>query len=111
MTMILGAIGLQAQPPGADFSFFIPMIAIFLIFYLLLIRPQQRRQKDHEKQLEAIERGDSVVTAGGIHGKVTGVTDDVLTIEIAAIKGERVRIKVARARIDSVSKTKGGEES
>jgi preprotein translocase subunit YajC len=111
MTMILGAIGLQAQSPGADFSFFIPMIAIFLIFYLLLIRPQQRRQKDHEKQLAAIERGDSVVTAGGIHGKVTGVTDDVLTIEIAAIKGERVRIKVARARIDSVSKAKGGEES
>lgn len=111
MTMILGAIGLQAQQPGADFSFFIPMIAIFLIFYLLLIRPQQRRQKDHEKQLAAIERGDSVVTAGGIHGKVTGVTDDVLTIEIAAIKGERVRIKVARARIDSVSKAKGGEES
>ncbi len=80
MTMTLGAIGLQAQAPGADFSFFIPMIAIFLIFYLLLIRPQQRRQKEQEKQ-------------------------------IAAIKGERVRIKVARARIDSVSKAKGGEES
>ena len=111
MTTILGAIGLQAQRPGADFSFFIPMIAIFLIFYLLLIRPQQRRQKDQEKQLGGIERGDSVITAGGIHGKVTGVTEDVLTVEIAALKGERVRVKVARAKIDSVSKAKGGEES
>ena len=111
MSTILGAIGLQAQRPGADFSFFIPMIAIFLIFYLLLIRPQQRRQKDQEKQLAGIERGDSVVTAGGIHGKVTGVTEDVLTVEIAALKGERVRVKVARAKIDSVSKAKGGEES
>ena len=98
---------LQASQPGGDLSIFFPMIAIFLIFYLLLIRPQQRRQKEHERMLTAIERGDQVVTAGGIHGKVTGVTDDVLTVEIAALKGERVRVKVARARIDSVTKAKG----
>ena len=51
MSTIPGAVALQAQQPGADFSFFIPMIAIFLIFYLLLIRPQQRRQREHEKEL------------------------------------------------------------
>ena len=107
MTMILGAIGLQAQAPGADFSFFIPMIAIFLIFYLLLIRPQQRRQKDHEKQLAAIERGDSVVTAGGIHGKVTGVTDDVLTVEIA----NNVRIKLNRSGVASRTASGEGDKS
>ncbi len=106
----LAAIPLQAQP-GGDFSFFVPMIAIFLIFYLLLIRPQQKRQKEHEAELAAIQRGDSVVTSGGIHGKVTGVTDDVLTVEIAALKGERVRVKVDRARVDRVIKAKEGEDS
>jgi preprotein translocase subunit YajC len=106
----LAAIPLQTQP-GGDFSFFVPMIAIFLIFYLLLIRPQQKRQKGHEEELAGIQKGDDVVTGGGIHGRVTGVTDDVLTVEIAALKGERVRVKVDRARVDRVVKTKEGEES
>lgn len=106
-----GAIALQTSQPGGDFTVFLPMIAIVLIFYFLVIRPQQRRQKEHEKMLSAIEKGDQVVTAGGLHGKVTGLTDDVLTLEIAALKGERVRVKVSRARVDSVVKPKGGEGS
>jgi preprotein translocase subunit YajC len=89
---------------------FVPMIAIFLIFYLLLIRPQQKRQKQQEEMLKAIEKGDDVVTAGGLHGKVVGTTDEVLTVEIAALKGERVRVKVSRAKIDSVQKPKKGEK-
>jgi preprotein translocase subunit YajC len=104
------AIPLQAPAPGSDFTIFIPMIAIFLIMYFLLIRPQQRRQKEHEATLAAIEKGDRVVTAGGLHGIVTGVSDEVLTVEIAALKGERVRVKVSRARIDKVTKGKEGEE-
>jgi preprotein translocase subunit YajC len=59
--------------------------------------------------LKAIVKGDDVVTAGGLHGKVTGLTDDVLTLEIASVKGERVRVKVARARIESVTKKKGDD--
>jgi len=106
-----GTIALQAAQPGSDFTVFLPMIAIVVIFYLLVIRPQQRRQKEHDKMLEAIEKGDQVITAGGLHGKVTGVTDDVLTLEIAALKGERVRVKVSRARVDSVVKPKGGDDS
>ena len=86
------AIPLQAAPPGSDLSMFIPMIAIFLIMYFLLIRPQQRRQKEHERVLAGIEKGDRVVTSGGLHGVVTGISDDVLTVEIAAVKGERVRV-------------------
>jgi len=111
MKALGAAIPLLAGQGGGDFSIFIPMIAIFAIMYLLLIRPQQRRQKEHEKLLASIDKGDSVVTAGGLHGRVTGVTDDVLTIEIAALKGERVRVKISRARIDSVVKGKGGDES
>jgi len=99
---------LQAQPaPGGDpIGFLIPMAAIFLIFYFLLIRPQQKQRREHEAMLKAIEKGDQVVTSGGLHGKVTGVTDEVLTVEIAALKGERVRVKVARPRIDRVDKAK-----
>jgi preprotein translocase subunit YajC len=113
LTMFLQQAAPAARP---DYSFFMMMGAIFLIFYFLLIRPQQRRQKDHEAQIKAIDRGDRVVTAGGLHGKVTGVADDVLTIEIAALKsGDRVRVQVQRSKIESVAKgekseDKGGEK-
>jgi preprotein translocase subunit YajC len=113
MHAIPAVILLQAggQPEPQLFNMLFPMIAIFGIFYFLLIRPQQKRQKEQEAMIKGIQRGDSVVTAGGLHGKVTGVSDDVLTVEIAALKGERVRVKVARPRIDSVSKGDAGEAS
>ena len=88
----------------------VPMGLIFLIFYFLLIRPQQRRQREQEQLIKAIEKNDNVVTAGGLHGKVVGVADDVLTLEIAALKGERVRVKVSRAKIESVSEAQEGRE-
>ena len=87
----------------------VPMGLIFLIFYFLLIRPQSKRQRELEQALKAIEKNDNVVTAGGLHGKVVGIADDVLTVEIAALKGERVRVKVSRAKIESVQKAKKGE--
>jgi preprotein translocase subunit YajC len=101
----------EGAPSSSPFSMFVPMIAIFLIFYLLLIRPQQKQRRDHEALIKGIEKGDQVVTSGGLHGKVIGVTDDVLTIEIAAIKGERVRVKQQRSRIETVQKAKKGEEA
>ncbi len=103
---------LQAgEGEGSPFTMLVPMIAIFGIFYFLLIRPQQKRQKEQENLLKSIEKGDQVVTSGGLHGKVTGVTDDTLTIEIAVLKGERVRVKVARGKIESKQSAKKGEES
>jgi len=98
-------VWLQSEAPtGTPLGSFFPLIAIFLIFYLLLFRPQQKRQKEREAMLKAVEKGDEVVTTGGLHGKVTGVTDDVLTLEIAVIKGERVRVKVSRNSIESSKK-------
>ncbi len=103
---------LQAgEGEGSPFTMLVPMALIFMIFYFLLIRPQQKRQKQQEDLLKSIEKGDQVVTSGGLHGKVTGVTDDTLTIEIAVLKGERVRVKVARAKIESKQSAKKGEES
>ena len=109
----LGVIWLQTgEAQGGDpLSFLIPMGAIFLIFYFLLIRPQQRKQKDHENLLKGVSKGDRVVTTGGIHGQVVGESDDVLTLEIANLKGERVRIKLDRARIDRRVEKAKGEES
>ena len=116
MNFTPAVVMLQAGEPAsqAPFGMFVPMAAIFLIFYFLLIRPQQKRQKEQEGMIKSIVKGDDVVTAGGIHGRVTGVTDDVLTLEIAVIKGERVRVKVARSKVESVKKAdaekkKGGE--
>ncbi|GAG35306.1 unnamed protein product [marine sediment metagenome] len=109
----LGVIWLQAgEGNGGDpLSFLIPMGAIFLIFYFLLIRPQQKKQKDHENLLKAVGKGDRVVTSGGIHAVVVGVADDVLTLEIGNLKGERVKVKVDRGRIDRRIEKAKGEES
>jgi preprotein translocase subunit YajC len=108
----IGFVPLQAaadQP--SPLGMLVPMGLIFLIFYFLLIRPQQKRQRDLDQMLKAIERNDNVVTAGGLHGKVVGIADDVLTIEIAALKSERVRVKVSRSKVESVTKGKKDEES
>ena len=106
MNITPAVLWLQAAeaPTGAPLSTFFPLIAIFLIFYLLLYRPQQKRQREREVMLKAVAKGDEVVTSGGLHGKVTGVTDDVLTLEIAVVKGERVRVKVSRSNIESAKK-------
>jgi preprotein translocase subunit YajC len=114
MSGVPALVLLQAAPggpggPGGLFEFLTPMAVIFLIFYFLVIRPQQRRQKEHEALLKGIERGDTVVTSGGLHGKVTGVTEDVLTVEIAQGKsGERIRVKQERSKIDRVEKAAKG---
>jgi preprotein translocase subunit YajC len=114
MSWLPALVLLQTSPPqgspGPGLFQLTPFLLIGLIFYFLLIRPQQKQRRDHETLIKGIERGDQVVTSGGLHGKVTGVTDDVLTIEIAALKGERVRVKQDRSRIESVQKAKKGEE-
>ncbi len=100
---------LQAAPEASPFGMLVPMGAIFLIFYFLLIRPQQKRQREQREMLKAIEKGDNVVTTGGIHGKVIGVTDDVLTVDVG-VSGDKIRVKVARGKIETVLKPKKGDE-
>ena len=97
---------------GVDLAFFAMMGAIFLIFYVLVIRPQQRQQKEREAFLKTAAKGDEVVTQGGIHGRVTGVEGDVVEIEVARVRGEKVKIRVSLSRIDQLIKAgqgKGGE--
>ncbi len=112
MNFLFGLVPLQAQPEGSPFGAFVPIILITAIFYFLLIRPQQKKQKQLEAMIKAIDKGDNVVTTGGLHGKVIGVTDDVLTLDIGGVKGERIKVKVARARIEQVdAASKRGDES
>ena len=88
---------------GSAVASFLPLILIFGIMYLLLIRPQQKKMKDLKAMIEAVRRGDQVLTAGGIIGKVVKVGDDnVLEVEIA----EGVKVKIAKHTITQVmSKT------
>ncbi len=82
---------------------FLPLVLIFVVFYFLLIRPQQKRQKEHREMINALRRGDRVVTAGGIIGTVAKVVSDTeVSVEIA----EGVRVRVVRSSITEVpSKT------
>jgi len=86
-------------PQGGEMHFIILMILIFAIFYFLLIRPQQKRQKALKEMLDNLHHGDMVVTAGGLHGKITALTDTVATVEIA----DKVRVKISRNHIATVS--------
>lgn len=74
---------------------FVPLILIFAVFYFMLIRPQQKQAKQKQQFLDELKNGNKVVTNGGIHGTITGLTDTVVTLEIA----DNVRIKVSRNSI------------
>lgn len=88
---------------GGAFAQFLPLILIFAIMYFLLIRPQQKKVKEHQAMVSALRRGDQVVTQGGLIGKVTKVKDDnELEVELA----EGVRVRVVQSTIATVmSKT------
>ena len=92
----MGTSGAGGQ--GGGFGAFIPLILMFAIFYFLLIRPQQKKAKMHKAMLAAIKKGDKVVSSGGLHGVVTGLTDDVVTMEIAP----KIRVKVSRGSVAGV---------
>ena len=93
----------QDAGAGGAIASFVPLILIFAIMYFLLIRPQQKRVKEHRQMVEALRRGDQIVTQGGVIGKVTKVKEDgELEVEIA----EGVKVRVVRATVAQVlSKT------
>ena len=86
---------------GGGFSAFVPLILMFAIFYFLLIRPQQKKTKQHREMIGNLRKGDRIITSGGIHGRVTGATDTTLTVEIA----EKVRVKLNRANVMALTQS------
>ena len=89
------AMGPTGDEQGGGFMSFLPMVVILVAFYFLLIAPQRKKQKQHDKMVQALEKGTQVKTLGGIFGTVTGVKDDRFVLRI----GENVKIEVAKEAI------------
>jgi len=99
------AYAMGTQPGGGGGQGFslmsvLPIILIFVVFYFLLIRPQQKQRKEHQNLLSNLKVGDNVLTSGGIYGRITGIKDDRVTVEIS----DKVRVKVSRGHIAGVVK-------
>ena len=86
---------------GQGITQFIPLILIFVIFYFFLIRPQQKRVKEHKTMVESLKRGDEVITSGGIIGVVERVMEDD---RIEGILGENVKVQIIRSTVTSLLK-------
>ena len=78
---------------------FLPLVLVFAVFYFLLIRPQQKKAKEHQQMLGRLKKNDEVMTSGGIYGKVVALTDEVVTLEVAP----NVRLRVHRPQISAVT--------
>ena len=87
--------GAAQEGGGSGMEGIVMLVIMFAIFYFLLIRPQQKRAKQHKQLMEDLKTGDQVVTAGGVHGKVVTVQDTIVTLEIAS----NVRVKINRSSI------------
>jgi preprotein translocase subunit YajC len=91
--------GTEAGGQQLIFTTVIPLVALFAVFYFLLIRPQSQKASEHSKMLNALKRNDEVVTQGGLIGRIVELGDKVVTVEIAA----NVRVRVERSQIASLS--------
>ena len=87
-----------AAPQGSPYVTVIMMAVLFAVFYFLLIRPQAKRAKDHKAMVAGLAKGDEVVTVGGVLGRITHLSDNFVTLEIA----DKVEIKVQRPSIQAV---------
>ncbi len=96
MLELLAAAGAGQVPPG--WLQWLPILGMILIFWFLIIRPQMKRQKEHQEKVASMKKGDQVVTAGGLIGKVVKVTDDHVELEIA----KDVRVKAVKQTIGDI---------
>jgi preprotein translocase subunit YajC len=98
--VLIGEAFAQSAPasPGMDLMGLLPIILMFVLLYFLMIRPQTKRAKEHKQMVEALQKGDEVVTAGGALGKITNVGGNYVTLEIA----DNVEIRVQKSYIQSL---------
>jgi preprotein translocase subunit YajC len=92
----------QAEQPSV-FVQFLPFILIFAVFYFLVFAPMRKKQKSHAEMLQQIKNGDKVVTSGGIHGTVVGVSDEVVQLRIA----DQVKIDISKSAVASLQRADG----
>jgi len=99
------AMGAPAAEGGGNPIFtLLPFVVMFAVLYFLILKPQIKKQKDQQKMVDGLEKGDKIVTNGGIHGIITNIKDDILSVKIA----ENTRIELSRG---AVSRVKNGEDS
>ncbi len=90
----------QGGQGGTDYSWILMFAVVIGIFYFMIMRPQQKRQKERQKLLDSMKKGDKVITAGGLHGTIVGIEDKTLLLQIA----DNVKVKVERSSISVVNK-------
>jgi len=90
--------GAETQQPGGLLGALLPFILIFVIMYMILIRPQQKRNKEHQELVKRLKAGDEVVTAGGLHGRISGVGEQTLKVKLA----DNVEVELSRGSVSLV---------
>ena len=98
------AMGGQSGEGGSGFGAMLPLVLMFLVVYILIIRPQHKKQKRHQTMIDALKKGDRVVTSGGVHGTIVGIKEKegILVVQVA----KDVRIEVSRGSISQVNEKK-----
>jgi preprotein translocase subunit YajC len=99
---ISGLVLAQAADTASSLMGMAPILLMFVVLYFLMIRPQMKRQKEHKALLAALAKGDEVISAGGLLGKVTKVTDNYVTIEVAELAEKPVEIVMQKASVSAV---------
>ncbi len=92
--------GVPAQAPPGIGGMLVPFLGVFAVMYFLMIRPQQKKLKEQQSMLGALKHGDDILTSSGILGKVTGITEKVITVEVA----DNVRVKMLKSQVSQVVK-------
>ena len=106
MSLAFAQSGAAPEGPGPLVQFF-PLILIFIVFYFLLIRPQQQKSKAHRTMLGELKRNDEVVTVGGLYGRIMEIGEKVVTLELA----QNVRIRVERSKIEALAEEGGSRKT
>jgi len=94
------AAGAPAAAPISPFAQFFPIVLMFGVVYFLMIRPQQKKMKEQQEMIKALKHGDEIVTSSGMLGKITGVAEKVVTVEVA----DGVRVKMLKSQVAQVVK-------
>ena len=106
MSLAFAQDGATPEGPGPLVQFF-PLILIFVVFYFLLIRPQQQKAKAHRNMLGELKRNDEVVTVGGLYGRILELGEKVVTLELA----QNVQVRIERSKIETVAEEGGSRKA
>jgi len=108
LTLFLFAPPVAGQATPNPFIQIVPLVLIFIVFYFFMIRPQQKKQKDREKVLDSLKRGDKVITIGGLHGTVAGIDTEKKTVLVQV--SDTTKIKFDRTAIANIEKQETGDK-